>query len=302
MEINNFDIKSFLQEHGFKVQTNPNGYQIQALWRGGKGYNVSINKKTGLWYDFVDVKGGNLSDLVKIVSGDSIDTNNFSLPDTSFIENLEIPKKFDKNILKFLIKDYSYWNKRGISNEVCEIFGGGVADYNTMPKLGGRYLTPIFSTKLDLEGFTARYTGNNPSIKKQKNIGIKKNFQFPLYINKNYILETKTIYLIEGMADLYTMFECGFKNTLCLFGLYLSPKLLSTLISLNPSKIIICENNDEINKYGKRPGQEAAINIEKKLLQFFDSDYIKIVNPKPYKDLNEALVKNGKEFIEKLLK
>ena len=38
----------------------------QALWRGGEGWNVSLNRDRGAWYDFGAARGGGLLDLVMV--------------------------------------------------------------------------------------------------------------------------------------------------------------------------------------------------------------------------------------------
>lgn len=304
MESQNLDIKSFLLDKGCKIQQSGGEIQIVATWRGGKNFSVSVNPRNGNFFDFVEASGGNFDKLNQLLGGEARDEN-FSFSNTDWVDELTLPKTFDKNILNNLIKDYSYWENRGISRAVLEEFGGGLAGQN-LPKFNkDHYLTPIFNEKRGLDGFSARYTGNNPKVKKQKIIGSKKNFKYPLFLNKDLILKTKTVYLVEGVADLYTNFTCGFRNTLCFFGLYLSPAFLSTLISLNPAQIIICENNDELKQLGGRmgrPGQEGAAKIKKSLLNFFDENVIKIRNPAPYKDLNEMLVKSGEQSIVDLLK
>lgn len=293
--IDQFDLKSLLESKGFKVQHDPNGYKIQALWRGGDGYNVSISKRTGQFFDFVEAKGGSLSQLLQIVGGEL----DYNLIPSNYEEEIIWPKRYDQDVLKSLKFDYKYWNGRGISYEICKLFGGGIADHEVMPKLRNRYVTPIFSEKKELQGFTSRYVGNHPDAKKQKNIGNKKEWVFPLYLNKKEIIKTNRVYLMEGMGDIYSMFECGLSNSLCFFGTSLSSKLLNKLISLNLNKIIICENNDPVNSHGNRPGQDAAQKIKKQLLNFFDESVVKIINPAPFKDINEMLCKEGKESIYK---
>ncbi len=60
------------------------------------------------------------------------------------------------------------------------------------------------------------------------------------------------------------LYENGYKNNLVTFGLDLSPKLLTTLVTLNPKNIIIATNNDSSSKNNR--GLQSAVKI---FLKFF---------------------------------
>lgn len=300
------DIKSFLLENGYPVKDSGGQILSKCLYRGGDGWNLSINKKNGLWFDFVTTEGGGFPSLAARIGADiekfgAQETKTFS--NTNLIDEFVLPKKFDKKILGSLEKNHSYWTARGISESILEKFGGGLANPEIMPKLSGYYATPIMAENGDLGGFSARYTGPEKWKKKQKILGVKKNFLFPLYLNRADILEKRQILLCEGVADLFSCWEAGFTNSITTFGLYLSDKLLSTIIGLNPREIIVCQNFDPINKLGRTPGQEGASRIKKQLLNFFDPGIVRIASPAPWNDWNEILCdeSGGKEKITELV-
>lgn len=299
MESETLDIKSILEDLGYKLQdSGPDFWMTKSLDRGNnKGQNLSISKKTGMVLDFSGGSKYSIEEFIKLNNGnfniDSAQLENFR--NISYNEELKLPKIFDKTILDGLIPDYSYWvEKRGISAETCKLFGGGIAT-ETTPKLIGRFVTPIFNSGGLLEGFSARYLGSNKNISKQKLIGTKKNWVYPLHLSKDSIIESKTVILVEGLADLLSCYECGIKNVLCMFGIKLFPKMLTTLISLSVNKLIICTNWDE-----NGVGQRAATEIKNQLCSFWDSDNIEIRLPK-LNDLNEMLIKLGQQSVKGLL-
>ncbi len=73
------------------------------------------------------------------------------------------------------------------------------------------------------------------------------------------------------------LFENEYKNNLVTFGLDASPKLMTTLIMLNPEKIIISTNNDSSSDRNR--GLESAVKIFIKLLKYFDIDALTIQPP-----------------------
>jgi hypothetical protein len=80
-----------------------------------------------------------------------------------------------------------------------------------------------------------------------------------------------------SIGDSMALFENGYKNNLVTFGLDASPKLMTTLITLNPEKIIIATNNDASAE--KNRGLESAVKIFIKLLKYFDIESLVIKPP-----------------------
>ena len=73
------------------------------------------------------------------------------------------------------------------------------------------------------------------------------------------------------------LYENGYKNNLVTFGLELSPKLLTTLVTLNPKNIIIATNNDSSSKSNR--GLQSAVKIFLKLIKYFNIDGVTIQPP-----------------------
>lgn len=198
------------------------------------------------------------------------------------------------DILKSLIKEYSYWEKRGISANVCEEFKIGTAYKGQM---AFRTIIPIINNEnTKIIGFTGRALkdGMDP---KWKHIGSKTDYLFPLIKREDFIYlpkDKKKIVIVESPADALTFYEMGIKNILCIFGTNISSKQMGYLISLNPEQILISTNNEPKNK---NIGLEAAIKIKKFMLCLYDESKVKIVLP-DLKDFNEYFQQNKKDLLD----
>lgn len=126
-------------------------------------------------------------------------------------------------------------------------------------------------------------------------MGNKKNFVFTGCPSS--IRESRTILITEGPADVLALYECGIKNTLCLFGTTISSKQLAFLIRINPSKIVIGLNN-ELNSSNGGVGNQSAIKLQKVLLNYFSEERVIIALPR-LKDYNDwILAENGKSELD----
>jgi len=293
VELEHFDIKDFLRSNGYPVRDS-GGQWIQSVckYRGGQKFNLSINKLSGKWVDFVTGQKGTINELVKVIGGEYQDV---SFEHFTNEPKLDLPKKFDKSILNYLEKDHSYWVNRGISRAVCEDLGGGIADPEKLPKLKNRYILPIIGLKQELAGFTARYIGNSKSksIPKYKHIGEKSKWIWP---RANSIDETKRVILVESPACCMSLMTCGINDSLCLFGVKLSGTIINYLIGLSVNHIVISTNNEPDNE---SIGNRAAQDIKDQLSNYFDNVEVRLPS---LKDFNEMICKMDKQSIIELLK
>lgn len=206
---------------------------------------------------------------------------------------IKVPSSWPLSILDKLIFDYSYFESRGISAETQKYFRMGFANSG---QLNGRMVIPIFSPQKDkIIGFTGRmvnYTKWHKENKIPKWKHLNPANQFVFTGDEKEIAKFRKILITEGPADVLSLYECGIKNTLCLFGTTISSKQLGFLIGANPEKIIIGLNN-EIGSSNGGVGNRAAIDLQKKLMNFFSSERIVIGLP-THKDFNEDLMKDKK--------
>lgn len=302
--INTSQIISFLQENGYPVFQGNNHISFPAFWRGGiKTTSVTGYPEQNLFIDWVEGDRFNYKGLVKRVLNlqDDIEINNIleksnSNSNLNTSNNLTLKQEvkmneiFNEEILKDFEPNYSYWQDRGISLSVSQIFEGGKCK-NEMFK--DRQCLLIRNSKNQLIGITGRdLTGKKKA--KWKHKGTKGSWVWPASINGKIIQKKNEVILVESPADVLSLFECGIDNVLCLFGVELSLGVLNYLLRLNLKKIIISTNN-EINLNGG-VGNEAALKIKKKLDKYFDSKTSVICLPNG-KDFNEILTNKGKEDI-----
>jgi len=130
---------------------------------------------------------------------------------------------------------------------------------------------------------------------KWKHIGRKGNWIYPINLQgednnifKKTIEEKRSIILVEGIGDSLALSEQEYYNHIVVFGLEISSKQLSYLMSLSVDEVIISTNNDS-DKSDNR-GLQAAIKIFLKLIKYIDIDKVKIKLP-ICKDFGEMLEK-----------
>ena len=100
-----------------------------------------------------------------------------------------------------------------------------------------------------------------------------------------------------GILSVFFLITSPLKyNSIVIFGLNISSKLMKFLIESNPNHIIISTNND-IEK--NSAGNKAAEDMKKKLLNFFDERRIHIMLPKS-KDWGESSQSDIEEFRDKI--
>jgi len=200
----------------------------------------------------------------------------------------DIPQTFPLSLLDKLIKDYSYWEGRGVPQEVMEKTRGGVALDGQMKN---RWVIPIFNQNEDaLVGFTGRALkpGMEP---KWKHLGRTSTWVFG---DRDEIEGNQTAILVESPGDYLALKNAGVENVLCLFGVVLSQGIISFLISANVKTIYISTNNDVKHTVG----QDAARKIKERLDKFFESDNVVVKLPTK-KDFGEMKVEEIEEWLKK---
>lgn len=293
-------VRNALEEMGYSLIDNGREYRARPLYRDSDNDHVlRIWKDSGKWVDFKENKSGSLEDLIKITlnlnsiseAKEWISTRSRYEEDSEFKRPKAIisqTKIFNKSLLLKLRNDHSYWESRNISKATVKPFQGGVA---TTGKMYNRYTFPIFNGRDDIIGFAGRDISPNLSDKrpKWKLIGNKKEWAYPFKLNYKELKSKKEVILVESIGDMLALRENGITNAVVSFGLSLSDKILFSLISINPSKIIIAFNNDDLKSSA---GNLAADAVEKKLLQYFDKSQILIKLPEDNKDFGEMNISN----------
>tara|TARA_R100001082_G_scaffold48047_3_gene25798 strand:+ start:7204 stop:8103 length:900 start_codon:yes stop_codon:yes gene_type:complete len=274
------EIKDILTEIGYTLRDCGNEYRAKPLYRDSDNPNVlCIKKSNGLWFDFKTSKYGNLEELVKITlnlkdinEAKDFIKNKFDFSDVKRVkEKLKSQKIFNKENLNRIIPNYKYWNDRGVSSETLKTFQSGIMEDG---KLKDRYVFPVFDKMDRLIGAAGRDLYDQSPMK-WKLLGEKSLWIYPFKYNYSYIKKQKSVFLIESIGDMLSLWEAGIRNTLVLFGLTASSKIKQILISLNLEKISISLNNDDVNG----AGNNASETIKKDLLNYFDDQQLQVNLP-----------------------
>ena len=295
MDTQNYNVKELLEDIGYRLKRVGTNYMTRALYRGGDNTTaLSIHHQTGGWHDFVTGESGTLKDLIERTTGKTfegeikissdIDVNKF---------NSQKVKVFDPELLDDLLPVYDYWNNRGISDDTLRHFKNGLAHKNEMYQ---RSVFPIINPDGKIYGMAGRsiLPERQP---KWKIIGKKTSFIYPTNFNKKYVTNSDHVILVESIGCVLGLWEAGIKNTICLFGLTPSSKMVCHLLSLN-KRIVIATNNDDDKE--KNRGKIAAEKIKKTLLKYFDEDGIHIFLP--FKgDFNDQSTIENLEWHKKML-
>jgi hypothetical protein len=203
------------------------------------------------------------------------------------------PQYYKDEVLTELIRDFSYWEKRGINKETMQELEGGVASKNKMDK---RYVLPLRDINNRIIAFTGRYLlplEKNSKVARWKIIGKKSLAVYPHY-NKEVIQEKKEVILVEGAGCAIALRNAGIFTALSMFGTKVSSSLLSYIISVNPNRIIIATNNE-----ASAIGNEAAQEIRGILSYYFDEGKIFERLP-PKKDFMEMNISGIMEWYSKI--
>jgi hypothetical protein len=299
------EIKETLEKLGFKLEDRGNFWSTNAFWRGGDNKTaVQIYKDTGVWRDFVEGippspfprligKVLRTNDPQKISeyfkSGKYIESGQGIFDGPENKETIKMEKTYNKSVLKDLLPHYKFYTDKNISENTLRMYQGGFA---TKGKMNNRYVFPIFDLekKEEIIGFSGRsmlWEKGNRKMPKWKHLGTKKNWIYPFCLDEKFerLAKNGQIYIIESIGDSLALTENGFCSQLVTFGLDLSSKQISSLISQNPDKITISMNNDASS--AQNAGLESSIKHFVSLMDYFDLDKIEIKLPPPDYDLSD---------------
>lgn len=299
-------VKEILIDAGFRIVLEANGwYRMKPIYRASSTETaLAVNSQTGRFKDWGTGEAGELKELIRLATGESVSFESFT-PKDELKDDVEI--RFNSEEIKALLPAYSYYNNRGISTETLKVFQSGYCSYG---KMNDRYVFPIINCSDsnpdgELVGLSGRNLRKMPEDKekaksyiKWKHLGPSRNFVYPYFYNKDEIQKAKKIILVESIGNMIALWEAGVKYSLVTFGLNLSKKLLSTIIAASPSQIILSYDNDLDSKLNN--GQRASEKIEKELKKWFDSRQICSIVDTDGLDLGEVLEGKGPVGLRKM--
>ena len=290
------EIKEILEDLGYKVKNCGNYYQTSALYRSGDNPGaLVIYHRDNKVVDMVTGERFNVEGLIQR----TLNITPENVKEWLGGRQIMVPK-LDKAEIKMdktfdhveLIPDYTYWNKRGIKNDILIKLKSGVSLAGDMKN---RYVFNIFNNKREIIGKAGRdLTGN--SYAKWKIVGVKNNFVWPAFHNLNEIKIKKEIILVESIGCYLSLVESDINHGVVLFGTEISQKIINFCIAVGAQSIIVATNNDSGFR-NSNAGNKAAEKIKKRLDLYFDEGVVKIKLPNKEKDFNQQLLDHGRESI-----
>ena len=298
-------IEKTLIDLGYQLSDRGKYWQSNAIYRDGDNRTaLQIWKDTGIWKDFVaNTTYQPFKRLLELTCNDdskieeilhSIKNNNDPFIQSTRTPKMESDQFTDHEEVKTLVPHYDFYNRKNINSDILELYRSG---FSMSGKMNGRFVFTIFDDNKKVIGISGRHLlwKQNSSFPKWKHIGRKGNWIYPINLRpeednifKKTIEEKRKIILVEGIGDSLALSQQGYYNHLVVFGLEISSKQLSYLMSLSIDEIIISTNNDS-DKTDNR-GLQAAIKIFLKLIKYIDIDKVKIMLP-ICKDFGEMLEK-----------
>lgn len=310
--MNSEKIKETLLSLGYKLNDRGSYWQTNAVFRNGDNQTaIQIYKDKGVWKDYVaETPWSPFIKLVQITLGtnDPSEVNKYIKTNESDLlafkevsaPKLEVEETYPLDCLDRLLPHYIFYTKKGISEETLIKLKGGLASTG---QLNRRFIFPIFNEVGQIHGFSGRdITSGNSSRPKWKHIGKKKNWIYPIYTDeytRDSIEKEGFVIIVESIGDMLNLRENGYMNCLVSFGLDISSKLSTYLVSMDCKNIVISFNNDQSSKENR--GKDAAFKNYLKLLGLFSPDKVKICLPNQ-NDFGDMTTNDFEGWKEKLLK
>jgi len=293
------DVKEILQSIGYaNIRQYGDYLRMSPIYRSSDSACLSVHKNTGSFVDFArsDTIKGDFSELIKVslnlkskteasnwLNGKNVNFSSYDLK-IEKDEPLVFSKKFSKENLGRIKSEHSYWLNRGVSLNTIKLFKGGLDNGVEGGKFYNRYVFPIFHEKGYISGFTGRDISNNPNTVKWKHSGQTSSWIYPSFLNQNYISQSKEIIIVESIGDMLSLYDCGIKNTIVVFGVSLSSSIINYILRYRLDKVTIALNNDSHNN---SVGNKASMKFKNQLSKHINYNKIEISLPPSGKDFGE---------------
>lgn len=215
------------------------------------------------------------------VSKQSVEKNTF----TSFVSNItpspkdDLPKISRRNIRQSLVIPAAYFVDRGFSTDILNKYDVGLCD-KIGKEMYGRAVAPIYDNEHQyMVGCTGRSihskcircsSYHNPNdecpsednkwkySKWKHNFGFKtQNHLYNMWYAKDYIRESRTIVIVESPGNVWKLEECGFRNSVAIFGSSMSDTQKMLIDASGAMQMILLLDNDDA-------GHKATNTISKK--------------------------------------
>ena len=203
------------------------------------------------------------------VSKQSVEKNTF----TSFVSNItlsptdNLPKISRRSIRQSLTIPALYFIDRGFNAEILDRYDVGLCD-KIGKEMYGRAVAPIYDSEHKyMVGCTGRSIYNKcircqsyhnseencPSednkwkySKWKHNFGFKtQNYLYNMWYAKDYIRDSRTIIIVESPGNVWKLEECGFRNSVAIFGSSMSDTQKMLIDASGAMQMILLLDNDE---------------------------------------------------------
>jgi hypothetical protein len=310
-------LKGSLESLGYKLKDYGSYWRACAIYRGGDNSTaLKIYKNSGVWTDYAE--GGSRSypfqRLVELTL-DTKDThviNKYTKFDHQNIihaevtERIEMEKIYPESLLENLLPHLDFYHKKNISGATLQFYKCG---YATNGQMFRRIVFPIYNQYGQIHGFSGRaiFWEKSSEFPKWKHLGKRASWVYPLYVKRNGIEEvkeaveqSKRVFIVESVGDSMALFENGHKNNIVTFGLGISSKVCSALLSLDVEKITIAYNNDSQSETNH--GLVSACKAYLQLCSVFDPAKLEIRLPVKNDFSDMFLEENSGEIFQAWLK
>ena len=145
-------------------------------------------------------------------------------------------------------KTLRYLTKKGYTVEEIIEAGIGINNNGFLDRFSSRVVFPISDLQGNIVAFSGRRIDGekaNKYINSNENILFNKSeCLYNFYEAKNYILQTKKLYIVEGFMDTIALYKSGIKNVVATMGVNLSSKHIRAIEKLN-AEVIFSLDSDE---------------------------------------------------------
>ena len=189
-----------------------------------------------------------------------------------------------------------YLTKKGYSVEEIVDAGVGLNNNGFMDRFAGRVIFPItdmngkvvaFSGRRINDEKTAKYVNGNENLLFKKSECL-----YNFYEAKTAILQTKTLYIVEGFMDAIALYKAGVENVVATMGVALSKEHIRALEKMK-AKVVLSLDGDEA-------GQSSMF----KLVETLKETNLQVrvtTSSENGKDLDEIYKNKGKAGIDEFL-
>ena len=145
-------------------------------------------------------------------------------------------------------KTLRYLTKKGYTVEEIVEAGIGINNNGFLDRFNARVVFPITDLNGNVVAFSGRRIDDSKSskyINSNENILFNKSeCLYNFYEAKNYILQTKKVYIVEGFMDTIALYRANVKNVVATMGVNLSNKHIRAIEKLN-AEVILSLDSDE---------------------------------------------------------